>query len=97
MKTKDIPAMVMLLAGGVYCLIGIRYQIPLMDFTVQLLVVLLIFWMIGGIVRMFLDKFMGEIEDKTEVEESTDETDAEEKSEGEDSEEENESESKKDE
>ena len=97
MKTKEVPALVMLSAGGVYCLIGIRYQIPLMDFTVQLLVVLLIFWMIGGIVRMFLDKFMGEIEDKTEVEESTDETDAEEESEGEDSEEENESESKKDE
>ena len=70
MKTKDIPAMVMLLAGGVYCLIGIRYQIPLMDFSVQLLIVLLIFWMMGGIVRMVLDKFMGEIEDKAETEET---------------------------
>ena len=76
MKTKDIPAMVMLLAGGVYCLLGIRYQIPLMDFSVQLLIVLLIFWIIGGIVRLFLDKYMGEIEDKTAVEEETDETDA---------------------
>ena len=70
MKTKDIPAMVMLLAGGVYCLIGIRYQIPLMDFSVQLLIVLLIFWMMGGIVRMVLDKFMGEIEDKAKTEET---------------------------
>ena len=72
MKTKDIPAMVMLLAGGVYCLIGIRYQIPLMDFSVQLLIVLLVFWMIGGIVRIVLDKFMGEIEDKTKAEETED-------------------------
>lgn len=71
MKTKEIPAIVMLLAGGVYCLIGIRYQIPLMDFTVQLLVVLLIFWIIGGIVRIVLDRFMGEIGDKTEAEEET--------------------------
>lgn len=70
MKTKEIPALVMLLAGGVYCLIGIRYQIPLMDFSVQLLVVLLIFWMIGGIVRMILDRFMGEIEDKTKAKEA---------------------------
>ena len=78
MKTKDIPAMVMLLAGGVYCLIGIRYQIPLMDFLVQLLIVLLIFWIIGGIVRMVLDRFMGEIEDKSksEEDEETEEKDA---------------------
>ena len=69
MKTKDLPAMVMLLAGGVYCLIGIRYQISLMDFLVQLLVVLLIFWIFGGIIRMFLDKFMGEIGKKTEEDE----------------------------
>ena len=79
MKTKDLPAIVMLLAGGVYCLIGIRYQIPLMDFLIQLLIVLLIFWIFGGIVRMALDKFMGEIEDKSksEEDEETDEEDAE--------------------
>ncbi len=94
MKTKDIPAMVMLLAGGVYCLIGIRYQIPLMDFSVQLLVVLLIFWIMGGIVRIVLDKFMGEIEEEVDSEETeeTEEKDAqgdgEESSDDEDSEEE---------
>lgn len=69
MKTKEIPAMVMLLAGGVYCLLGIYYKIPLLEFSVQLLIVLLVFWMFGGIVRMFLDKYMGEIEDKTNKEE----------------------------
>jgi len=89
MKTKDVPAIVMLLAGGVYCLIGIRYQIPLMDFLVNLLIILLFFWILGGIVRMVLDRFMGEIEDKTEAEEEeeeADETDAKE-SEGEEAEE----------
>ncbi len=69
MKTKEIPAIVMLLAGGVYCLLGIYYQIPFMEFSVQLLIVLLIFWMFGGMVRMFLDRFMGEIGDNTEKEE----------------------------
>lgn len=90
MKTKDIPAMVMLLAGGVYCLIGIRYQIPLMDFSVQLLIVLLIFWIMGGIVRILLDKFMGEIEDKAKTEETAEaeEKDAEETSGEEEAEEE---------
>lgn len=82
MKTKEIPAIVMLLAGGVYCLLGIYYQIPLMDFSVQLLIVLLVFWMFGGIVRMFLDKNMGEIEDKAkEEEEETEEGASEEDSE----------------
>lgn len=68
MKTNYVPAIVMLLAGGVYCLFGIYYQIPLMDFCVQLLIVLIIFWIIGGIVRMVLDRFMGEIEDKNKEE-----------------------------
>ena len=76
MKTKDIPALVMLSAGGVYCLNGIRYQIPLMDFLVQLLIVLMIFWIIGGIVRMVLDRFMGEIEVKSEEDEDAEEKDA---------------------
>ena len=81
MKTKDIPAIVMLLAGGVYCLIGIRYQVPLMDFSVQLLIILFIFWIIGGIVRMVLDRFMGEIENKADSEEEdAEEKDAEESS-----------------
>lgn len=83
MKTKEIPAIIMLIAGGVYCLLGIFCQIPLMDFFVQLLIVLLVFWMMGGIVRMVLDHFIGEIEDKAKEEEE----EAEEKDENEDSEE----------
>lgn len=82
MKTKGIPAIVMLAAGGVYCLLGILYQIPLMEFMVQLLIVLLVFWILGGIVRILLDKFMGEIEDKAKTEEEeAEENDAEEESE----------------
>ena len=94
MKTKDLPAIVMLLAGAVYCLIGIRYQIPLMDFLVQLLIVLLVFWIIGGIVRMFLDKFMGEIEDESKSEEDDDAE--EEDADGENTESEENEETKKD-
>lgn len=92
MKTKDIPAIVMLLAGGVYCLLGILCQIPLMEFSVQLLLVLLLFWMMGGIVRMVLDKFVGEIEDEAKDEEA-EEKDAE--GESDDSEEETDSQGEK--
>ena len=70
MKTKDVPAIIMLLAGGVYCLFGILYKIPLMDFLIQLLTILLIFWVFGGIVKMVLDHFMGEFEVKQEENDS---------------------------
>ena len=73
MKTRDVPAIVMLLAGGLYCLLGIYYQIPLLDFTIQLLSVLLIFWIIGGILRMILDRFMGEVKVKDAKETEEDE------------------------
>ena len=81
MKTKDVPAIIMLLAGGVYCVIGILYQIPLMIYLMQLLLVLLIFWMLGGIAKAVLDHFIGEIEEKTEEEEEDEESEDEEESE----------------
>lgn len=74
MKTNYVPAIVMLLAGAVYCLFGIRAGVPLMDFTVQLLIVLLIFYVLGVIVRLVLDKFMGDIGVKTDTEENTEST-----------------------
>ena len=55
-----------------------------MDFCVQLLMILLGFWMLGGIVRMVLDHFIGELEDKAkEEEEEAEEIDAEEETEDE--------------
>lgn len=69
MKTKDVPAIIMLLAGCIYCLFGILYQIPLTDFLKNLLLVLVIFWILGGIIKMILDKFMIKFEDNEEVEE----------------------------
>ena len=74
MKTNYVPAIVMLVAGGVYCLLGIFYQIPLWDFTIQLLTVLVIFWIIGGIIKIVFDKYMGEIETpEEETEEESEE------------------------
>lgn len=82
MKTKEIPAIVMLIAGGVYCLLGIYCQVPLMDFCIQLLLILLGFWILGGIIRMVLDHFIGDLQDKAKEEEKeAEEKDAEEGSE----------------
>lgn len=88
MKTKEIPAIVMLIAGGVYCLLGIYCQIPLMDFCVQLLLILLGFWMLGGIIRMVLDHFIGDLDKAKEEEEEAEEKDAEDESEESEAEEE---------
>ncbi len=81
MKTKDVPAIVMLLAGSVYCLFGIIYKIPLMEFLIHLLVILLVFWILGGIVKMVLDHFMGDI--KLQKKEDDSENSENEESEGE--------------
>jgi len=86
MKTKDVPAIIMLLAGGVYCLFGIIYSIPLMEFLIHLFVILLVFWIFGGIVKMILDRFMGEIVVKKEEDlENSEEEDSKNESEEEDS------------
>ena len=76
MKTNYVPAIVMLLAGAVYCLCRLMSGIPLLDFTVQFLIVLLVFYVLGGIIRMVLDKFMGEVgakEEEKTVEETSEE------------------------
>ena len=88
MKTNYVSALVMLLAGGIYCLFGIYKQVPLMDFCIQLLTVLIIFWIIGGIIRMVLDRFMGEIEDKDKDEEESEDESKEDEEDSEDSEDE---------
>ena len=69
MKTNGIPAIVMLLAGFVDCLIAIRTHMTLGSFTRQLFLVLLIFYVIGCIVKLILDRNMKAMEDIKTVEE----------------------------
>lgn len=66
MKTNYVPAIVMLVAGAVYCLLGLMSGASLYEFMVHLLIVLLIFYVLGGIIRMVLDRFMGELGTKEE-------------------------------
>ena len=57
MKTNFVPAIIMLVAGLVDCILAIRERLPLFDFTKQLLLVLVIFYIIGCAV-MFIDWFI---------------------------------------
>lgn len=58
LKTNYLPALIMLLAGFIYCLFGIKNGVPALDFTVQLLIVLLVFYILGGIIRLLFEHLM---------------------------------------
>ena len=87
MKTNGIPAIVMLLAGFVDCLIAIRTHMTLGNFTRQLFLVLLIFYVIGCTVKLILDRNMKPMEEVKTVKEELGEKEKEEK-EGDESQEE---------
>ena len=69
MKTNGVPAIVMLLAGFTDCIIAIRTHMTLGSFTRQLFLVLLIFYVIGCIVKLILDRNIDKMEDAKTVEE----------------------------
>ena len=73
MKTNGVPAMVMLLAGFVDCLIAIRTHMTLGSFTRQLFLVLLIFYIIGCVVKIILDRNIDKMEDVKTVEDESQE------------------------
>jgi len=66
MKTKPIPAIVMLLAGFVTCIMSIYNRLNLKTFTKTLLLVLIIFYFFGVIIKIVLDKNFVMAEDKEE-------------------------------
>jgi large-conductance mechanosensitive channel len=66
MKTNHIPAIVMLSAGFIVCICNIRKSVSLFEFTRQLLIVLVIFLIIGFVVKLILDKVMTVMADKKE-------------------------------
>ena len=56
MKTNGIPAIVMLSAGFVDCVLAIYTHMSLWNFTRQLLFVLILFYIIGCVVKVILDR-----------------------------------------
>lgn len=67
MKTKPIPAIVMLSAGFVTCIIAIYTHMELMAFTKSLLLVLIVFYILGGIVKIILDKNFAQMKEEEET------------------------------
>lgn len=66
MKTNNIPALVTLSAGAVYCIIGLTSQIDSFTFCRELLIVLIVFFVIGSVLKIILDKNFGDFGDSKE-------------------------------
>lgn len=91
MKTKPIPALVMLFAGVVACLVAIFRGMDSYDFLKMLLFVLVGFYVAGCVIKVILDKnfqekeqedatgeeeTQGQEEEQDEVQESKEQEDA---------------------
>ena len=78
MKTNGVPAVIMLTAGLIDCVLSIYLHLDMWTFTKRLFLVLLVFYVIGCIVKMILDhsfKVMDEKNEKEEQEKEEGETD----------------------
>ena len=56
MKTKYIPAIIMLAAGLIRAIAGVFYRQDIKDFLWSILIVMVIFYIIGSVVKVVLDK-----------------------------------------
>ena len=75
MKTKSIPAILMLVAGAMACVLGFIYHYETTQFFTMVLTVLIVFYMLGCIVKIIIDKnFPVEKAEKAKPAEETEET-----------------------
>lgn len=79
MQTKHVPALVTLLAGAVAALLMLIWHVEFFPFTRNLLIVLIVFYILGQIIRLILDRNFPMMTEEENVE-------GEEGAEGEDSE-----------
>ncbi len=88
MNTKRIPALIMLFAGAIACIMTYANHYDLKDMLTTLIWVLLVFWLIGLIVKKILNSFHmpggnavdneGEVIEKQEEEPAEEEKESEE-------------------
>ena len=70
MKTKQIPAIVMLIVGLVTCVYSIIQKATLAEFVEAMWVVLILFYILGFVAKIILDKSFAAKEEK-ELKETT--------------------------
>ena len=75
MNTKSIPAFIMLLGGAVACILGILNRYETIHFVTMLFIVLVVFYFMGCIVKIVIDKnFQGMDKQVLDAQEETEET-----------------------
>lgn len=72
MKTKQIPAIIMLTAGLVMSIAGVINRMEAVEFLKTLIIVLVVFYVLGCIAKLILDKNFKE-EGKEATEEAVEE------------------------
>lgn len=80
MKTNGVPAIIMLAAGFIDCVIAILTAHVTLEFYKTALLVLVLFYVIGCVVKMIIDRNFKDMEDDQngeETEESKEEQEAE--------------------
>ncbi len=87
MKTKQIPAIIMLIAGFITCIVGIFEQFEARKFLEILLLALVVFYSLGCVVKLILDKNFKEMEESADDEQGEEENEEEKTTEDEDSQE----------
>ena len=75
MKNNLLPSLVMLLAGLVCSIISLRQGVDLMSFTTRLLTVLVVFYIIGAILKVILSCAFKAKTDDSEVFDNDDDND----------------------
>lgn len=68
MNRKNIPLLLMLIAGAVTCIITYIRQYSVMEKLVWLFVVLLIFWILGSVLEATLNRFDAQNEERLKEE-----------------------------
>lgn len=64
MNTKSIPAIVMLLAGFIACIAGMHAHMEVAGFLKMLLIVLIIFYILGCVIKLILDRNFVEVQEE---------------------------------
>ena len=62
MRTYYIPSLITLSAGAVYCLVAIRNHLTLRETLTELLIVVIVFYLAGSVVKFIIDRNFKDME-----------------------------------
>lgn len=82
MKTKQVPAIIMLTAGFVTCILSIVQHMEFGRFLKSLLLVLICFYILGCVVQVILDKNFVPMQEEEEEDNNDDAEEGEDTAEG---------------